>query len=110
MHEVESESEEEVIVRRRPKRQVIRECRRKTPVRKVQYIEASESEEEVVQVRKPVKKQRVVPQAAKTVKVVVEEPQQKIVKSAKQTIQVPVTKTKFEEVTEEITIETEADR
>lgn len=60
--------------------------------------------------RKSVKKQREVPQPAKMVKVIVEEPQQRIVKQAKQTIQVAVQKTKTETFTEEIELETEEDR
>lgn len=109
--EEETESEEEVVeVRRRPRRvrSPVRTVRRPSKTRKVEYVEetVSESEEEVVQVKRPIVKQRVVQQEAKTQMVIVEEPQVRVVKSAKETIKVPVQKTKKEIIKETINIET----
>jgi len=113
VREVEESSEEEVIVRKRsPKKRTTRvvETVRKSPKRRVEYVEESSSEEEVIQTRRPVVKQRVIPQPAKVQKIVVEEPQQKITKAIKETIQIPIQTTKTESYTEEEMLQTEADR
>lgn len=91
--ETETESEEEVIVKKRPrrrsvKREVVQHHVRRSRTPKKTFVEnieqtESESEEEIVQVRKAVVKQRVVPVEPKMQEIIVEEPQERIVKSAK---------------------------
>jgi hypothetical protein len=112
VREVEESSEEEVIVRKRsPRRRTkVVETVKKSPRRRVEYIQESSSEEEVVQMRRPVVKQRIIAQPAKVQKIVVEEPQQKVIKAVKETIQIPVQTTRTERYEQEEMLETEADR
>ena len=104
-------------MKKRPRRRsvkreqvVVHKSRSRTPKTRqvVDYVQEteSESEEEIVQVRKPVVKQRIIQQEAKMQQIVVEEPQEKITKSAKETIKIPVKKMKQEVIKEEVNIET----
>lgn len=60
--------------------------------------------------RKPVVKQRITKVEPKVQQIVVEEPQTRVVKGAKETIKIPVKAIKQEVIQEEVNIETQADK